>query len=539
MSLLQMSISGAIMVLAVIVIRALGINRLPKKTFLALWGIVLLRLLIPFSFPSPFSAYSLVSNHISILQGTAGAGGANIFPASPIVFPTTGGDAQWQPVAHISPYSIVWGIGFVLCALFFAISYFKCHREFRESLPIKNDFPENWLAEHGTIRPTQIRQSSRISAPLTYGIFKPIILMPKKTNWNDTEQIEYILAHELIHIKRFDVATKLLLTATLCIHWFNPLVWAMYILFNRDIELSCDETVVRSFGNTTKSAYARALISMEEKKNRLTPLCNNFSKNAIEERITAIMKMKKISAFSVVTALAIILSITTVFATSPTVLAATPDPTNKDNVVGNSKDTVSHDGEYAKWGIQIKDGVYYYNNDRVRIFMDMRAEGSFEKSFVDDNGKVDVRLIRNVSGTITQFELIEEKEAQEILDDLNGFPSVTPTTETPPAKSDNLQSENISHITRLTKDDISSELQTMINSCNDTDWYVFEDSSLQYIFYNGLSKDYAFQLDGSALKIVDIGKSKDVYVLLAIPKVSNLAITYHSETVVITKIEIK
>ena len=67
----------------------------------------------------------------------------------------------------------------------------------------------------------------------------------------------------------------------------------MYVLANRDIELSCDETVVQIFGETMKSAYAMMLIGMEEKKNKITPLCNSFSKNAIEERIVSIMKMKK------------------------------------------------------------------------------------------------------------------------------------------------------------------------------------------------------------------------------------------------------
>ena len=119
-----------------------------------------------------------------------------------------------------------------------------------------------------------------------------------------------------MHIRRFDSITKLVLIAVLCVHWFNPLVWAMYILANRDIELSCDEAVVRLFGENTRAAYARTLISMEETRSGLTPLCNNFNKNAIEERITAIMKMKKTSMFSLVLAVALIVGVTTVFATS-------------------------------------------------------------------------------------------------------------------------------------------------------------------------------------------------------------------------------
>lgn len=313
MSLLQMSISGAIMILAVIVIRALAINRLPKKTFIALWGIVLLRLLVPFSFPSSFSAYSFMNNHTLVPQETVGIQPTTDFP---ILSPVTDSILQEQLEASLHPYIIVWGIGMIVCALFFVISYFKCRREFRESLPIKNDFLKKWIAEHKLTRPIEIRQSSRISTPLTYGIFNPIILMPKNTKWDNIQQIEYILTHEFIHIRRFDAATKLFLTAALCIHWFNPLVWAMYILSNRDVELSCDETVILLFGDTTKSAYARTLISMEEKRNSLIPLSNNFSRNAIEERITAIMKTKKITVGAIIISVVVFAIIAILFATS-------------------------------------------------------------------------------------------------------------------------------------------------------------------------------------------------------------------------------
>ncbi len=124
------------------------------------------------------------------------------------------------------------------------------------------------------------------------------------------------MAHEYVHIRRFDSITKLVLIAALCVHWFNPFVWVMYVLANRDIELSCDEAVVRLFGETTKAAYARVLISMEETRSGLNPLCNNFSKNAIEERVTAIMKIKKSSIFSLVLASALVVCVTTAFATS-------------------------------------------------------------------------------------------------------------------------------------------------------------------------------------------------------------------------------
>ena len=140
-------------------------------------------------------------------------------------------------------------------------------------------------------RPILVRQSDRISAPLTYGIFRPVILMPKKMDWKNEKQLQYVLSHEYVHIYRYDTVTKLIATLALCIHWFNPFVWVMYILFNRDIELACDESVIRQFGEKSKSAYSLMLINMEATKSGLLPFCNNFSKNAIEERITAVMKI--------------------------------------------------------------------------------------------------------------------------------------------------------------------------------------------------------------------------------------------------------
>lgn len=313
MDLLQMSFAGGVMILAVIVIRALAINLLPKKTFEVLWGIVVVRLLIPFSVPSTFSVYSLLGGHASSIDAAKDSQAIGMLPAE-----TTGQmTAMVDGISNAIPiWTVIWAVGVLVCAMFFAVSYWKCRQEFQTSLPVDNDFTRNWLITHQQIRVISIRQSSRFSAPLTYGIFQPVILMPTSTKWENTKSLQYVLAHEYVHIRRFDSVKKLVLIMVLCVHWFNPLVWAMYILANRDIELSCDEAVVRLFGENTKAAYARALISMEETRSGLTPLCNNFSKNAIEERITAIMKIKKTTIFSFVLAGVIVAGTATAFATS-------------------------------------------------------------------------------------------------------------------------------------------------------------------------------------------------------------------------------
>ena len=312
MSLLQMSFTGGILILAVIVIRALAINMLPKKAFNALWGISVVRLMIPFSIQSVFSVYSLMGSH-------APGNGSQTIRVLPI-----GASGQAIPLTSsvlnaanaVSTWTIVWAAGVLVCAVFFSLAYWKCWKEFQTSLPVGNDFTENWLCVHQQRRRISIRQSGRFSAPLTYGVVHPVILMPMSTKWENTDSLEYVLTHEYVHIRRFDSIRKLVLIVVLCVHWFNPLVWVMYVLANRDIELSCDEAVVHLFGENAKAAYARALISMEETRSGLTPLCNNFSKNGIEERIIAIMKIKRTTVFSFIMTGLIVAGTATMFATS-------------------------------------------------------------------------------------------------------------------------------------------------------------------------------------------------------------------------------
>lgn len=318
MSLLQMSFLGTVIILLIVVLRAVLINRLPKKTFLILWWIALIRLLVPFSIKSVTSIYSLLQSIYSDINPVRTAQTTTFLPIHGNMPEIANGlsEAMVQRTESISILSVIWLAGLLLCFGFFAVSYIKCYREFRFSLPVENDILEAWKEKHPLKRSLSIRQTETIAAPLSYGVIRPVILMPKNTEWKNIYQLRYVLEHEYVHIRRLDMLTKLIMIAAVCIHWFNSLVWVMYILFNRDLELSCDETVVRRFGMDIKSVYATALISMEEKKSGLTPLCNSFSKNAIEERIRAIMKIKKTSKFAVIISAVLVICVTGGFATS-------------------------------------------------------------------------------------------------------------------------------------------------------------------------------------------------------------------------------
>ena len=318
MSLFQMSVAGGVLILFIVVIRALAIHRLPKTTFLALWMIAALRLLLPFSIPLTFNIHIGLDVFSDVVQK---------LPSGNIGFPIPGesrhaydtGAVVSSPAAErISIFVILWLVGVLLLALYFSISYLRSMRKFRMSVPDNTPYIREWLNAHQIVRPIEVRSSDLISSPLTYGILHPVILLPKKLDRNDQAALQYVLTHEYVHIRRFDAITKILFAAVLCIHWFNPFVWVMYVLANRDIELSCDAWVIRMMGVKNRSSYALMLIKMEERRNGMSALWNHFGKNAISERIEAIMKFKKTSILACTLALALIAGATTAFAAART-----------------------------------------------------------------------------------------------------------------------------------------------------------------------------------------------------------------------------
>lgn len=326
MRLLEMSAAGSALILAAVLVRSVGMNRLPKRCLLALWGIALARLLLPFRLCTPLSVWNL-------FEGRAPQAGDSFPIASVRPAPVaTAADAavRTAPLENvnvgsapqISPWLIAYLIGFALCALVFVIGYVRWLRAFRESMPATDAHALEWLAAQKFHRRVALRRSDRISTPLTYGILRPVILLPRGMDGQGDAAIHYVLAHECEHIRRFDGALKWLLALAACVHWFNPLAWLMLTLANRDIELSCDEAVVRRFGASARADYALALIRMEEIRGGAAPLLSGFSRNAIEERIVAIMKFQKKSLLAGLLAILMILGVAAAFATSAEVKTA-------------------------------------------------------------------------------------------------------------------------------------------------------------------------------------------------------------------------
>lgn len=335
MDLWEMSLSGGLLILAVAAVRAALAGYLPRRAFLVLWGIVLLRLCVPVRIPSALSVYSWAAWENEGTGTKLPQSGQQEEPGRAVLSPKGAGDAgkeQKQGMKNTggnagfftAPVGILegnalraaWAAGCVLCLAVYFLAYVRCRRSFAYSLPVRNGFAQSWVRRHRHWRPVQIRQCAAVNTPLTYGILSPVILMPVHTDWENTKQLSYVLEHEYIHIRRLDALAKLVLLLAVSVHWFNPAVWLFQALCSRDLELSCDEAVIRCFGSHARAEYARVLISMEEEKKRGPALYSSFGRTAMEERIVAVMKTKKKSVAAVAGAAAAVCLTAAVFGTS-------------------------------------------------------------------------------------------------------------------------------------------------------------------------------------------------------------------------------
>ena len=312
----QMSVQAGVLIAAIVIVRAITLYRLPKASFLALWGLVVARLLIPFTLTSRWSVYNLFSGLLRHEDAAVPTGSFVVVWSDQV--PTSPGAAVGPAAATsaISPLTALWMGGMVVLAVVFAVLLTRNYRALRTAVPVEDHAViTKWREEYRLFRPLAIVRSDQVDSPASIGILRPRMIFPQKMDVDDEQLIRYILVHEYIHIRRFDTLWKLLALCAVCVHWFNPLVWVMLVLLNRDLELSCDEMVLRHFGGTGRASYAHSLIDMAERGRSFSIMHSYFSKNAAEERIIAIMKYKKTSFLAIAIALALTLSMATGFAT--------------------------------------------------------------------------------------------------------------------------------------------------------------------------------------------------------------------------------
>ena len=375
MSFVQMTLSGGTFILFIVVVRALALHRLPKGAFLALWEMAALRLLMPFTIPLPFSLFA-PAKHLPVAGEYLAPGGAAV-PGTPAVGIQAGTSAS-AGTAPSEVMPMVWLAGAVLMAAYFTMSYVRARKRFCCSSPDYTPAVRRWLAGQRLRRPLEVRLSALVSSPLTYGVLRPVILLPEDMERGDEAALIYILTHEYIHIRRFDSVTKLVFAAVLCVHWFNPLAWVMYVLANRDLELSCDERVMDTLGGREKASYALTLINMEETRSRRFSPYNHFSKLAIEERIESIMKYKKASVLALSLAAALVVGATTAFAAS-----AQPDTTHDGGASFLGAGTLMDDSTLSSY-TNPKDGKNYYSWDGGKTWEPLTDEEFRQRSPLAD-----------------------------------------------------------------------------------------------------------------------------------------------------------
>jgi len=249
--LINMSAIASIVILFVLAARLI-LKRAPKIFSYALWAVVLIRLLVPIHIPSPISA-------IPVTQTT---NSAEIIAALPALDFETPSDRQknsfslQQSIEKDTPYvhvshslepatylAAAWMTGMGIMAIYSGLSYWKIRKMVRVAVPLRDDI---WIADD-------------IKSPFVIGFLDPKIYLPD--NLGEKEQ-EYIILHEQHHIRRFDHITKALAFLALAIHWFNPLVWVAFILACKDMEMSCDEAVIRKLGSDLRADYSASLLTL-------------------------------------------------------------------------------------------------------------------------------------------------------------------------------------------------------------------------------------------------------------------------------------
>lgn len=333
MNLLLMSILGACMILVVIAIRFLAKNHLPKKAFMILWGIVLIRLLVPvfFSITVPNKEVPQKVNAILVLDMICNMNqNSTTLDNNEEYVPTdllenkdiniayenqeTTRDEKLSKTTIDFVFTCIWGLGSFCIVIWSLISYRRVYRTLCESIPLNLEWVSSWAQDNHIHRKIQVRCSDQIKSPLTYGILKPKIVLPKTMDLTNQDDMLFIMNHELVHIKSFDNLRKLIMQIALCIHWFNPMVWLMQRYYHRDIEVNCDARVLKILGEECKEAYALTLINFAEKSRNTFVVYSGFGENIIHERIVSIMKYKKRSITSVAIAAVLIIFSTILFA---------------------------------------------------------------------------------------------------------------------------------------------------------------------------------------------------------------------------------
>lgn len=303
--LINISIAAFWLILAIIILRLLW-PKAPKWFYCLLWSLVGIRLVCPFTVESVLSLVPSLDTFPTTVSATSppkihtGINSANskINPIIQQVFTSNVESSvnTFQIVTGI--LSVIWIVGICVLALYLVTSYILLHKRMRTA----------------TLRYDNIYESDRICSPFIFGIIKPKIYVPYNIS---EEDFKNVIAHEQAHIRRKDYIVKPLAFLTTAIYWFNPLVWVAYLLLCRDIELACDEKVVKGLCETDIKSYSYTLLNFTTPIKTLKGCPVAFGEVAVKHRIINIKKHKEPTNCVSVIAVVIAIVMAVCFLTSP------------------------------------------------------------------------------------------------------------------------------------------------------------------------------------------------------------------------------
>ena len=376
---LNMSLSASWLILAVMVLRLL-LKKAPRQSLCLLWGLVALKLIIPFT---PESVLSLIPSNEVIPDNITmephphiNSGIAYIDTAvNPVMesnlSPQIGDSVNpMQVVAHIA--GIIWCIGVICCLAYALISFIRLKMKVRASKKIGRN----------------IYACDEVVSPFILGIFRPAIYIPSGMG---RETTDYVIAHENAHLKRGDHFWKPLGFIILSVYWFNPLCWVAYVLLCRDIEYACDEKVIRDKDNEYVNSYSQALLDCNSQRKIIAACPLAFGETDVKGRIRGILNYKKPAFWVILISLIACVICAICFMTKPkqeepeTAIAEADTesaPDEGDTDPGDSYSVIlqltnADRNSVQKWYEAPGDIVYFPDGEYKVNFIDMTGENEY------------------------------------------------------------------------------------------------------------------------------------------------------------------
>ena len=284
--LLFANVSSIAATVLILLLRKFFKEKLFAKTFVFLWLLVIIRLLVPFEFYSSISAFAPEKEPVfeevnqPVFIGDI-PGGKEFLSEQEEKIPSDVPEKEKAKIQSDKILLSIWISGAVLTGGFFAAKHFYTVKKILKSCVPFDEIPENY--KNGKIR---FYKSKNLASPLSFGILRPAIIIPENTSEN---QLPFVLLHEETHVKDRDSVLKILALFALSLNWFNPLNWFMVKMFDRDLERYCDERVLKKLGGEKAFSYANTILDFAERESLSLSF---FSAASLCERVTSIMKNK-------------------------------------------------------------------------------------------------------------------------------------------------------------------------------------------------------------------------------------------------------